>query len=268
MTSKPPQEPRHLVLETLSRVTQKYVAADKLYCSSKAHSGECEEDALRNIMALYCETNKYKDKGLLCTPGPIKFMEAVMFLSKTPKFSMKGGGESCKTSGRDLKFKIGKNADEDDIGRIEGDQSGKRGNISMDQPSLKRPTGLKNRKQYEKGDNGWQRVARSVDNMAAALKTAATDKHKAASLGLQLEILKITPMPDDEKIFDSSEREPEIASRHSDIIVRKKSEKVDSSSLLSTPSSVVRGPNSSSVQPFPEESRTDCLRNRYRLPAN
>lgn len=44
-----------------------------------------------------------------------------------------------------------------------------------------------------------QRVARLVDNMAAALETAAADKRKAASLGLQLEIWKRTPMFDIEK---------------------------------------------------------------------
>ena len=83
---------------TLSRVTQKYLAAEKLYRSSMAHSGECEEDALRNIMALYCDTNNYKDKGVLRTPGPIKSMEAVLYLSKIPKFSMKVGGGGSSLS--------------------------------------------------------------------------------------------------------------------------------------------------------------------------
>ena len=44
---------------------------------------------LRNIMAIYCDSNKYNDKGIFRTPEPITSMEAVLYLSKIPKFSMK-----------------------------------------------------------------------------------------------------------------------------------------------------------------------------------
>ena len=150
-------------------------------------------------MALYCSTNNYKDKGILQTPGPIKSMDTVHYLSTIPKFSMEVGGSSAaprvalgKGNGIDRK-------DVDGGGDKRGLYIGDGGNISMDEPSTGHSKGWKRRKQEEKGEKGAQPVARSVDKMASALETAATDKRKTAALALQLEIVKSTPMPDSEK---------------------------------------------------------------------
>ena len=62
------------------RISPMYIAAEKLYRSSKAHSGECEDDGLRNIMALYCSTHEYRDKGILRTPGPISLWRQSIIL--------------------------------------------------------------------------------------------------------------------------------------------------------------------------------------------
>ena len=258
---------------TLSRVAQKYIAADRLYRSSKAHSGECEEDALRNIMTLYCSTNKYKDKGTLRTPGPIKSMEAVMYLSKIPKFSMKVGAESSKSSAP-LQVEDKKDVPHGQgVIRANEIQGVKTGNISMHAPASARPAGWKRRKNEEKIENGTHRVARSVAKMATALATAAADKRKVVALGLQLEIFKSTPMADREKrrMLELLQRdaanlfraeEPENYA-HDDLDVEKippsqdgaqtSPTNADSSSLRSAPSFVIMGPNSSSFQQFQDD---------------
>ena len=262
----------------MSRISQKYIAAEKLYRSSKAHSGECEDDTLRNIMALYCSTNKYKDKGILRTPGPIKSMEAVHYLSKIPKFSMKVGGSSAEPravlgKGNGIYGTGGKDVDGE--GDRKGLYMGDGGNISMEEPSARHTTGWKRRKHEEKGETGAQRVARSVDKMASALETAGTDKRKAAALGLQLEIMKSTPMPESEKrkmpdilrrdaaaLFRATHRIQDVQKPH---VAQSVSPTLDVSqpsstdreweSLPSAPSFVVMGPNSSSFQNFPDEGQ-------------
>ena len=226
-------------------------------------------------MTLYCGTNKYKDKGILRTPGPIKSMDAVHYLSTIPKFSMKVGGSSAaprvalgKGDGIDGK-------DVDGGGDKRGLYMGDGGNISMDEPSTGRPKGWKRRKQEARGETGAQRVARSVDKMASALESAATDKRKAAALALQLEIVKSTPMPDSEKrtmpdtlrrdaaaLFRSTHpiqdvRKPQVAQTASPILDGPQTSSTDrgSASLPSAPSFVVMGPNSSSFQHFPDEGQ-------------
>jgi len=72
--------------KTLSRVTQKYLGAEKQFRSCTP-SGESEEDTLQNVMELYCCQNKYLDKGVRRNPRPIKFMQTVRILSACPKFS-------------------------------------------------------------------------------------------------------------------------------------------------------------------------------------
>ena len=116
-------------------------------------------------------------------------------------------------------------------------------------------------------------MARSVARMATALATAAGDKRKAVALGLQLEIVKGTPMPDREKhrmlellrrdvsnLFRAEEPENHA---HNDLDVEKippsqdgaqtSPTNVDSSSVRSAPSFVIMGPNSSSFQHFRDE---------------
>lgn len=175
-------------LRTLTRVTETYVAADKLYRSSKAHSGECEDDALRNIMGLYREKIKYEYKGVFRTPGSIKSMEAVLFLSKILKFSMKVGGGGSASVEEDMPGNREKRMDEDGVAKKPDIESGKRGNIDMEKPSTNRPAGVTKRKQAEKCESGTQHVARIVEKMATVLETAVADERWAASFGLQLEI--------------------------------------------------------------------------------
>ena len=256
---------------TLNRTTQKYLAADKLYRSSKVQSGECEEDIKRNIMTLYCETNKYKDKGVLPKPGPIKFMDAIFYLGKVPKFSMKIGGGSSTAAGYRPFHNVKKDMDD-----IEEESNHVGGNIGFANPSLDRPRGIKKKKQEGRMEHSSHQVARSVDKMASVLATAASDKRKAASLSLQLEIVKSTPMcasekrkilellrRDAEQMFQAEESGdtgpvgsisaiekgvPVLDTVHVDA---SRSINLVSSSLHSAPSFLVTGPNSSSFQQFP-----------------
>lgn len=102
--------------------------------------------------------------------------------------------------------------------------------------------------------------------MAAPLETAAAEMRKAASLGLQLEILKHKPMADVEKsrmlenmrseaseLLSSTVPEAQNLSRQSDMLISSTSEIIDSTSLQIVPSFIVRAPNSSSFQQFPED---------------
>lgn len=183
---------------TISRVTRKYLTADKLYRSSMEYFGECGEDDLRNIMALYGDNNKYKDKGVLRTPGPIKSMEAFLYLTNVPKFSTKAG---CRGSSFCLLPKIEgvqNGSKEDDVLDREGLGDGKDANISMYESSASRPLGMRKKKKDEKSENGAQCVARRVDKMPLLLESAANEQRRAASLGIPLRILKRTPMQSDE----------------------------------------------------------------------
>ena len=217
---------------------------------------------MRNTMALYCDTNKYKDKGVLRTPGPIKSMEAVLYLSKIPKFSMKvaGGGSSLSLLPNSESVQNG--TTEDDVFGRGGLGDGKVGNISMNEPFASRPLGMKKRKKEEKSENGAQRVARSVDKMAWALESAANDKRRAASLGLQLEILKSTPMSSDEKRKMLDALRSDAASLFRKQNVKSKLNTpcrtaVYASTLGTAPSYVVKGPISSSFQQLSDTERTD-----------
>lgn len=95
------------------------------------------------------------------------------------------------------------------------------------------------------------------------LETAAADERK---VGLQLEILKHTPMAGVEErrmldslrgdaaaFFSSTVPKAQTLSRQSDIVIPSTSENEDSTSLQSSPSFVIRGPNNSSFQHFPED---------------
>ena len=97
--------------------------------------------------------------------------------------------------------------------------------------------------------------------MASALEMAATDKRKVAALGLQLEIVKSTPMPDSEKrkmlnnlridaaaLFRSTHpiqdaREPHVAKSASPTldVAQSSSSDRESASLPGAPSFVVMG---------------------------
>ena len=109
-------------------------------------------------MALYCEINKYKYNGQLCTPGPIKSMDAVMFLSQIPKFSIKFSAGSIETIATDANEAGKKDSIGRDVEELDGVKSWKRGNISMEQPSAMRAVGLKKRKKGLKVENRSQRV--------------------------------------------------------------------------------------------------------------
>lgn len=84
----------------MQRVAQKYLAADMLY-RANIPSGETEEDARANVMTLYREGNKTKDKHGQYKAAPvIKFIDAVRFLSSNPKFStFVGGGSAAAAPG-------------------------------------------------------------------------------------------------------------------------------------------------------------------------
>ena len=132
----------------------------------------------------------------------------------------------------------------------------------MDEPSASRPLGMKKRKQEEKSANRAQRVTRSVDKMDLALEPAANDKRRAASLGRQLEILKSTPMPSDEKRRMPVALRSDAASLFSKQNVKSKlytscRTAVDVSTLGIAPSYVVKGPKRSSFRQFSDTERTD-----------
>lgn len=240
---------------TVSRVSQKYLAADKTY-RSVMHSGETEEDIRRNVMKVYREQNKYKDKGVLRTPGVIKFMDAVWLLSKYPKFSTRVGGSSKSAQGS---VPGGAIVIADDIEGIGEDGSG---NIGMGKPSESRPKGVKKRKIEEKREQGTSKVASSVEKMAQALKQAAIDKRRTASLALQFEIMKSMPMSDAERYSKMESLRMEAAAMYgvesaheSPSVVQRQpvqSSNGGSSSLMSAPSGLVRGPNSSSFHLYSE----------------
>ena len=105
-------------------------------------------------MVLYCDTNKYKDSDVFRTPGPIKSMKAVLYLSKIHKYSMKVGGGSSPSVGS-AKDVIGENRKNSRGDRSLGEVGeGIEGSISMEEPSAARPQGLKKRKLEEKVEMG------------------------------------------------------------------------------------------------------------------
>ena len=101
--------------------------------------------------------------------------------------------------------------------------------------------------------------------MATALGKAASDKRRAGSLGLQLEIFKSTSISDFEKrrlfnnlrqdavaFFGCSQKDSEVTSSRSDVLKDSTVQKVSSRSILAA-SFLVRGPNSPSFQQFPSK---------------
>ena len=168
--------------KTVSRVTQKYLSADKQYRSCPP-SGETEEQALEHIMCLYRQQNKHMERGVLRTPPPIKFIEAVRFLAKCPKFSAWVGGGSRLAAGYKPKAVHDSKASEDE------------GNLSIERPLLSRPSRLKKRKWEENTAVGSTKVAKSVDNMSEALRASSRAKSDAASIMLEFEILRRMALP-------------------------------------------------------------------------
>jgi len=72
--------------KNVAKVTQKYMAAERLY-RSYIPSGESAEDTEANTMTLYRNTNKVKLKGTLQPVPEIRFMSAVRVLAKMPMFA-------------------------------------------------------------------------------------------------------------------------------------------------------------------------------------
>ena len=72
---------------TLQRLVQKYLSAEKAY-NARRVSGETAQDALSNIMRLYCSRSKKRDcNGILRDGQPLRSMLAVDILRNCPKFS-------------------------------------------------------------------------------------------------------------------------------------------------------------------------------------
>lgn len=83
---------------TVQKVTQKYLAAEKLY-RANVPSGETEEDTTTNIMKLYRERCATTEKdGSKKLAAPVKFLDAVKLLSTHPKFSATVGGGSSSSA--------------------------------------------------------------------------------------------------------------------------------------------------------------------------
>ena len=168
--------------KTVSRVTQKYPSADKQYRSCLP-SGETEEQALEHIMCLYRQKNKHMERGVLRTPPHIKFMEAVRFLAKCPKFSACVGGGSTHAAGYKPKAVQDSKASEDGSNR------------SIERPLLSRPSGSKERKGEENTAVGSTMVAKSVDNMSEAPRASSRAKRGAVSIMLEVDILRRMVLP-------------------------------------------------------------------------
>jgi len=68
----------------------------------------------------------------------------------------------------------------------------------MQHPSTSWPTEAKKRKHHDIADQTSQKVAKSVDNMVAALRTSAAEKRQAASIALQFKIMKGMKLSDEQ----------------------------------------------------------------------
>lgn len=136
-------------------------------------------------MEYYREQNKYKDRGVQRLPGPVKFLSAVLLLSKCPKFSIVvRGGAREKTKADD--------------GEGSNDLQPQRDNISVKHPSEGRPLGVKRMQYIDAKQGDTITIAGSIDFMTAALQTSAEGKKQAASIALRLKILRNMPISDGE----------------------------------------------------------------------
>lgn len=185
---------------TLQRVSQKYLAASKLY-RANIPSGETEEDTLKNIMTLYREKNKKTVDGKVRVPQVLKSLQAVMLLSEHPKFSQTvGGGSSGSSPGYRSpdgsgSGPSGPNASSFQSGRMPLSLAG---NIDMTSPSSHRPAGSKRQKQENAVEAGAYKMAKSIDGVGSAIKENAASRSLSASVALKFKILMCMQLPQDE----------------------------------------------------------------------
>ena len=73
--------------QTMQRVVQKYLAAERIYYSHPQPSGTTIEEVRHDIMMLYCRRTRKKDRNGVERDGePLKSLSAVEILRKCPKF--------------------------------------------------------------------------------------------------------------------------------------------------------------------------------------
>ena len=110
-------------------------------------------------------------------------MGAVRFLSQCPSFSACVGGGSRKAR----RCKPASNKD--------SESTVDAGNISIERHLSRRPSGSKKCKIEEKTEATTSKVTRSVDSMSVELRSSSRAKSDAASIMLELEILRRMPLP-------------------------------------------------------------------------
>ena len=195
---------------TVQRSAQKYLAADSLY-RANIPSGEIEEDTKANVMELYRQKNRVKNrKGELKPAPPIKYLPAVWLLSKEPKFSQKYSGSSEENNGYRgaLGSRTSRNGmrsremSQDEVcpdlsGTELEDETGE--GLERQSPdvvdgangrpkSSARPIGVKKRKYSERKENA---LSRAIDSFASLLKKSSAQRSKTFALTLKVKIVQM-----------------------------------------------------------------------------
>lgn len=129
-------------------------------------------------MCLYRQQDNHIERRVLRKRPSINFMETVRILSQCPKFSARVGGSDMNAPG----YKPASNKDSEST--VDG------GNISIERPLSRHPSGSKKRKIDKKTEATTSKVAMSVENTSKALRSCSRAKCDAASIMPEFEILR------------------------------------------------------------------------------
>ena len=196
---------------TIQRITQKFLAAERVY-RANPQSGETEEDAQKNIITFYLERNKVTKDGVTKLAPVIKFMGAIELLSDHPKFSSAVGGGSSSSAPRYRSTSIesisfqrpySSSFAEPEEGSLTNMESPSpsvetgAGNIPLSSPSLYRPVGAKRQKTDTALDSAARRMAISINKVGDAIRFSAIAKKQASALGLRYKMLRDMNLDED-----------------------------------------------------------------------
>ena len=206
---------------TVQKVTQKYLAANKLY-RANIPSGETEKDTIGNVMQLYRERNATVDKeGTRKVAAPVRFLDAVMLLSTHPKFSAviggnggngygsggNGGNGIVRVGGVLSTSSSGVRCGERDAVLLEQTNvtheapsvPGSSGNIGMAAPFRSRPLGVKRDRAENAAEGGAYKMAKSMERVSVAIENSTKAKLLASSVAIQFKIIKSLPLREEER---------------------------------------------------------------------
>ena len=185
----------------VQRVTQKYIAAEKL---SRFHmrSGATEEMVEDRAMQVYCDRNGTMKNGVKQIAPVIKFMEAVRYLKTQPKFSTAIGGSASHsgpgsstggTPGSSYNGPLSSSFMDPEEGANYASSVSEdlpSGNIPISSPATQSPSGVKSQKIEAAIGNGSVNVARFITKVSDAIRFSARAKANATAVALELKILR------------------------------------------------------------------------------